>query len=83
MGFGSVFILILGVVVWIAAALWPASVAKKKGYSFILFLAIAVVFSFLIALIIAELLKDKTETEEDKANDRAVDEEFRKEGIQP
>ena len=50
---------VLGIVAWVALALWPAFMAKRKGYSFILFFIIAVFISFLLALIIAAVLKDK------------------------
>lgn len=79
MGFGSSFILILGIAVWIVVALWPAMVAKRKGYSFVLFLLLAIIFSFLISLIIALLLKNKNQTAKDRADEKAVNEELDKE----
>lgn len=79
MGFGSSFILILGIAVWVVVALWPAMIAKRKGYSFTLFLLIAILFSFLISLIIALLLKNKNETAQDRADEKAVNDELEKE----
>lgn len=50
---------VLGVVAWLSLALWPAFMAKRKGYSFVLFFLLGVFVSFLLALIIAAALKDK------------------------
>lgn len=55
-----VFLISIGVVLWIALALWPAVVAKNKGYSFWLFLIASWFISFLATLIIAFILPDKT-----------------------
>jgi len=79
MGFGTSFILILGLAVWIVVAIWPAMIAKRKGYSFALFLSLAILFSFLISLIIALLLKNKNQTAKDRADEKAVNEELDKE----
>lgn len=59
------FFIILGVIAWVSFALWPAFIAQRKGYSFVLFLLLGIVFSFLLALIVAALLKDKTLTPEE------------------
>ena len=67
------FFFILGLVLWIALAFWPAMVAKKKGYSFILFLIASWFISFVITLIVALILKDKTLTEQDKIDDAAAE----------
>lgn len=73
------FLLVLGIVAWVVLALWPANVAKKKGYSFILFLLLALVISWLLALIIAFLLKDKNVTAQDEADDAAAEAALAKE----
>lgn len=74
------FFIILGVIAWISFALWPAFIAKNKGYSFILFLLLGVFLSFLVALIVAALLKDKTLTPEEA---KAVEDAMHKsEGIE-
>ncbi len=74
--FGVMFFIILGTIAWISLALWPAFIAKNKGYSFILFLLLGVFVSFILALIVAALLKDKTLTpEEARAVDKALHEQ--------
>jgi len=45
--------------IWIAFAFWPARVASRKGYSFLLFFLFSLI-TFLIALLVAYMLKDKT-----------------------
>ena len=70
---------ILGIVAWICLALWPAYMAKRKGYSFVLFFLLGVIFSFILALIVAALLKDKNMTAQDKADDEAAERALRKE----
>lgn len=83
MGFGPVFLVIIGIVAWIAFALWPASIAKRKGYSFVLFLLLGIVTSFILTLILAMLLKDKNATAQSRADDRAVEKAMHKaEGIE-
>jgi competence protein ComGC len=69
----SGFLVVLGIVAWVALAFWPATLAKKKGYSFILFLLIAIVISWLLALIITLFLKDKNETAQDRADNAAAE----------
>lgn len=73
------FYLILGIVLWVIFAFWPAIAAKRKGYSFILFFLIALIISWLLALVIALVLKDKTQTPESRAADRAAEAELDKE----
>ncbi len=68
----SGFFIVLGIALWVILAFWPAVIAKRKGYSFALFLVIALIFSWLIALIISLLLKDKNETIQSKKDDKAV-----------
>lgn len=64
---------IVGIVAWIIIAFWPAWWAQKKGYNFWLFLVLSWFISFILTLIIIAFLRDKTETPEDRAADRAVD----------
>jgi hypothetical protein len=67
------FIIILGVALWVFIALWPAILAKNKGYSFWLFLVLSWFVSFIITLIIATLLKDKNMTAADRKADKAAE----------
>jgi phosphotransferase system glucose/maltose/N-acetylglucosamine-specific IIC component len=69
---------ILGAIGWIIFAFWPAYVARKKGYSFILFFILSIFF-FFIALIIAYLLTDKTKTTLDIKDDRIAEAALNKE----
>jgi len=55
-----VFFVTLGIVLWIALAFWPALIAKRKGYSFWLFLIASWFVSFLATLIVVLILRDKT-----------------------
>lgn len=74
------FFIILGIVLWIVFAFWPAMLAKNKGYSFILFLLLSWFVSFIITLLIVVIfLKDKTETSADRAADKAADAALAKE----
>ncbi len=75
----SGFFIVLGIALWIALAFWPAVIAKRKGYSFILFLLLAWVVSWLITLIVVLFLHDKNETAQEKADDKAVDDILAKE----
>ncbi len=63
---------LLGIILWVIFAFWPAIVAKRKGYSFLLFFIFSI-FLFIIALITAYIVKDKTQTAADKAADRAAE----------
>ncbi len=54
------FFAILGLILWIAFAFWPAVIAKNKGYSFLLFLVCSWLVSFLITLVVVLVLPDKT-----------------------
>ncbi len=67
------FFIILGIVLWVFLAFWPAKLAQNKGYSFILFLLLSWFVSFVITLIVVIFLKDKTETEADRIADKAAD----------
>lgn len=62
---------LLGAILWVIVAFWPAMVAKRKGYSFILFFLLSLVFFFL-SLILAYVVKDKTKTAQDIADDKAA-----------
>ncbi|HUA12945.1 MAG TPA: hypothetical protein VL989_00370 [Candidatus Sulfotelmatobacter sp.] len=73
------FFIVLGVALWIALAFWPAVIARRKGYSFALFLILALLISWLISLIIALVLKDKNETAESRANEKIVEAKLEKE----
>lgn len=76
------FFLVLGIALWVILAFWPAVIARRKGYSFALFLILALIVSWLIALIIALILKDKNETAQMRADDKAVDAILEKEESQ-
>jgi ABC-type Mn2+/Zn2+ transport system permease subunit len=56
------FFIILGIILWVALAFWPATIAKRKGYSFILFLIISWLLSWLVGLILALVVRDKNAT---------------------
>lgn len=56
---GTAALMILGLVLWVLLALAPAFMARKKGYSFLLFLVIAWLISFLLALVIVLFLPNK------------------------
>lgn len=66
------FFLILGVVLWVIFAFWPAWVAKNKGYSAILFFLLSL-FLFFVSLIIAYALPDKTKSKQDIADEKAAE----------
>ena len=53
-------------IVWIIIAFWPARVASRKGYSFILFFILSLIFFFL-SLLLAYVLPDKSKPAEAKA----------------
>lgn len=64
---------ILGMVLWILLAFWPAMLAKRKGYSFILFLILSWFVSFVITLIaVLFILKDKNIIAADRAANKAA-----------
>ena len=52
-GFG-----ILGLIIWIAIAFWPARVAARKGHSFVGFFILSLFF-FPLALILAYVVHDR------------------------
>ena len=49
---------ILGVIVWILIAFWPARVAARKGHSFFLYFLFSLVF-FPLALLVAYMVDDR------------------------
>jgi hypothetical protein len=55
--FSSVWWLV-GLLIWVAIAFWPARVAGRKGHSFFLFFIFSLVF-FPLALITAYLVSDR------------------------
>lgn len=75
----TMFLIILGIVLWVLLALWPAFIARRKGYSFVLFLIIALFISWLLALIIILIMKDKNTTKESIANNKAAEDALEKE----
>ncbi len=55
------FFIILGIIIWIAIAFWPATIAKRKGYSFLLFFLISLPFWW-ITLFVTLFMKDKSQS---------------------
>jgi hypothetical protein len=55
--FGAFFWLIW-LIIWVLIAFWPARVASRKGYSFILFFIFSLFF-FPAAVIVAYVVRDK------------------------
>jgi hypothetical protein len=49
---------IIGLIIWIAIAFWPARVARRKGHSFVGYFLLSLLFSPL-SLIIAYLAPDR------------------------
>lgn len=50
---------LIGLLLWILIALWPARVAARKGHSFIGYLFLSFLF-FPLALIMAYAVQDRT-----------------------
>ena len=50
---------IVGLVIWIAIAFWPARVAGRKGHSFLGYFIFSLIF-FPAALIAAYVVQDRT-----------------------
>lgn len=67
------FFIILGIFIWLVLALWPAYVAKKRGYSFILFLLASWLVSWLLMLFLAYILPDKTLTTKDRTDEEQAE----------
>jgi len=49
---------IVGVIIWIAIAFWPARVAHRKGHSFFAYFLLSLLF-FPLALIMAYVVRDR------------------------
>jgi hypothetical protein len=50
---------ILGLIIWIAIAFWPARVAARKGHSFLGYFFLSLLF-FPLSLIMAYMVQDRT-----------------------
>ena len=50
---------IIGIIIWIAIAFWPARVASRKGHSFIGYFFLSLLF-FPLALIMAYVVEDRS-----------------------
>jgi hypothetical protein len=46
-------------ILWILIAFWPAMIAKRKGYSFLLFFILSL-FAWWLMLFVALFMKDKS-----------------------
>ena len=49
---------IIGLIIWIAIAFWPARVAARKGHSFVGYFILSLFF-FPLALILAYAVRDR------------------------
>jgi hypothetical protein len=49
---------IIGLIIWIAIAFWPARVAGRKGHSFVGYFLLSLVF-FPLSLIMAYMVQDR------------------------
>jgi uncharacterized membrane protein SirB2 len=49
---------IVGLIIWVALAFWPARVAGRKGHSFFGYFLLSLVF-FPLALIMAYMVRDR------------------------
>lgn len=49
---------IIGAIIWVALAFWPARVANRKGHSFIGFFLLSLIF-WPLALVVAYLVRDR------------------------
>jgi uncharacterized sodium:solute symporter family permease YidK len=67
------FFIILGLAIWVSLAFVPAYLAKKKGYSFLLFLILSWFVSFFVTLLVVIVLKDKNMSAQDRADERAAE----------
>jgi ABC-type Mn2+/Zn2+ transport system permease subunit len=70
---GASFFIVIGLIIWVSFAFLPAYLAKKKGYSFLLFLVLSWFVSFLATLLVAIVLKDKNMSAQDRADERAAE----------
>jgi hypothetical protein len=51
---------IIGLIIWVAIAFWPARVAARKGHSFFGYFLLSLLF-FPLALILAYMAHDRSE----------------------
>ena len=58
-GAGWLGLSIVGIIIWIAIAFWPARVARRKGHSWLLFFIFSLFF-FPAAIIVAYVVKDRS-----------------------
>ncbi len=49
---------IVGLIIWIAIAFWPARVAHRKGHSFVGYFLLSILF-FPLALMLAYVVRDR------------------------
>jgi hypothetical protein len=49
---------IIGLIIWVVIAFWPARVAGRKGHSFVGFFLLSLLF-FPLALIMAYVVRDR------------------------
>lgn len=49
---------IVGVIIWVAIAFWPARVARRKGHSFLGYFLLSLLF-FPLSLIMAYMVHDR------------------------
>lgn len=50
---------VIGLIIWIAIAFWPARVARRKGHSFIGYFVLSLIF-FPLSIILAYAVEDRT-----------------------
>ncbi len=50
---------LLGLIIWVAIAFWPARVARRKGHSWLLFFVFSLFF-FPAAVIVAYAVRDRS-----------------------
>ena len=50
---------LIGLIIWIAIAFWPARVAARKGHSFIGYFLLSLLF-FPLSLIMAYMVQDRS-----------------------
>ena len=55
---GAFAVGLLGLIIWIAIAFWPARVAGRKGHSFVGYFILSLFF-FPLALIMAYVVRDR------------------------
>jgi len=63
--------IVLWAFIWIAIAFWPARVAARKGYSFIGFFLLSLLF-FPLALILAYIVSNRNRHTAESVDESAV-----------